>query len=785
MKYLQIPYRPFTLILLLIFAGCNVTKNLQPKESLLIKNKFHINTRKITSDDLSGYLQQQPNKKLFGLFRANIVLYNMGSKGKDNKFKKWLRNTAGAAPVILDTGLSIIACKQMTLFLANKGYFNSSVTDSVVIKKKKATVYYRVNTSKPYRIRKMEYSIPDTFVAGYIMKDTAKALIKAGHNYDAYNLDDERSRITTNLNNNGFYRFTPNYIVFRVDSTVGSRMMDLTMEITDPVVPSIDNMSMMVTVPHKRYYINRLYIYPEFDHLAGDSIRYDTLITKYEGPKKNKSKHYYYFLYDKKMSIKPRTITQSIFLEPGNFYSQNDVNQTYSSLSNLQVFKYINLRFASSESPRDTLKRYSDPIDCRVQLSRSAGQSFSVSADGTNSAGAFGLQGGLTYSNRNIFRGAQLLRLGLNISAQTQPPVAENQPKKIFNVLDIGLNASLTFPQFLFPINPEMLPKNMKPKTMVSIGYNFQRQQDYDRHITNATFGYTWVQNNNLSQTINPIEIAFVKVFGDSLFNAYVNSLTDQRQKYQYSNHLVAGLRYTLSYTSQKFNRLNDYIYIRSNFETGGNLFYAIGKIFKAPKNGEGYYTLLNIQYAQYIRPDFDFRYYEILSKQHSVVYRFYGGIGIPYGNSPSLPFEKAFFAGGANDMRGWKMGFLGPGSYHNDTLSGNYNQFGDIQLEANIEYRVSIYKMFKSALFIDMGNVWLLKPNSTVPGGVITLSGFIPDIAISAGIGLRLDFNFFMIRLDPAIPLRVPWYPEGDRWYFNKMQLRDIVWNFGIGYPF
>jgi outer membrane protein assembly factor BamA len=771
--------------LLLVITGCKVTKNLTPKESLLVKNKFHINTHKITAEDLNGYLQQQPNKKLFGLFRANIALYNWGCKGKDNKFKKWLRNTAGSAPVILDTGLSMISCKQMNLYLSNKGYFNSLVTDSTVIKKKKATIHYKVVTTKPYRIRKLEYAIPDTFVAAYIMKDTAKSLIKAGHNYDAYNLDDERTRITSNLNNDGFYRFNSNYIVFRIDSTVGSRMMDLTMEVTDPVVPSFDNMSLMVTEPHKRYYINRLYIYPEFDHLAGDSITYDTLVKKFEGPKKDTLKHYYYFLYDKKMTIKPRTINQSIFVEPGSFYSLNDVNQSYSSLSNLQVFKYINLKFATSESKRDTTKKNADPIDCRVQLSRSAGHSFSVSADGTNSAGAFGLQGGLTYSNRNIFRGAQLLRLGLNVSAQTQTPLNDNAPKRLFNVLDIGLNGSLTFPQFLFPINPEKLPKNMKPKTTVSIGYNFQRQQDYDRHITNATFGYTWIQNNKLSQTINPVEIALVKVLGDSLFNAYVRSLTDQRQKYQYSDHLVAGLRYTLSYTSQKLNHWNDYIYIRTNFETGGNLLYAIDNAIKAPKNKEGYYTLLDIQYAQYIRPDFDFRYYEILSKLNSLVYRFYGGIGIPYGNSPSLPFEKAFFAGGANDLRGWKMGFLGPGSFHNDTISGNYNQFGDIQIEANIEFRISVYKMFKTALFLDMGNVWLLKPSPSVPGGAITISGLIPEIAINAGIGLRLDFNFFMIRIDPAIPLRVPWYPEGNRWYFNKMQFRDIVWNFGIGYPF
>ncbi|MCX6282495.1 MAG: BamA/TamA family outer membrane protein [Bacteroidetes bacterium] len=785
MKSIQTLRRICFLLFLMILGACNVTKNFGPKEYLLIQNKFKINTMKVTADDLSGYLQQQPNKKLFGLFRSNIALYNWGCKGKDSKFKKWLRNTAGAAPVLVDTGMAIIACKQMTQYLANKGYFNSAVKDSVVIKKKKATVFYIVKTTKPYQIRHIEYTIPDTLVARFVLKDTSKCLIKNGMNYDAYKFDDERMRITTNLNNNGFFRFSTNYISYKVDSTLGQRKMNLNVEIANPVVPSKYNPAQMVTLPHERYYINRLYIYPEFDHLAGDSVHYDTLLIQFEGPKKEKSRYSYYFLYERKMSIKPRTITQSIFVEPGSYYNLNNVNQTYSRLAGLQVFKYVNLRFGPSQSKADSTKKNAAPIDCQVQLARSAGHSFTVSTDATNSAGAFGLQGGLTYSNRNIFRGAQLLSIGLNVSAQTQPSMSDNTIKQWFNVLEIGINTSLTFPQFLFPIKPEKISKRMKPKTTVSLGYNFQKQQDYNRHITNVTFGYNWVQNSKLSQTFNPFEIALVKVFGDSLFDAYLKDLTDQRLKYQYTDHLVAGLRYTIQYTSQQLNRLNDYIYIRSNFETGGNLLYAIDNIVKAPKNSEGYYTLLNIQYAQYIRPDFDFRYYEKLGKQHTIVYRFYAGIGIAYGNSIALPFEKAFFAGGANDLRGWKLGFLGPGSYHNDSSAANYNQFGDMQLEANIEYRFPIYKVVKGALFVDIGNVWLLKPSSDLPGGVITLSTFIPDIAVSAGLGIRLDFNFFMIRLDPGIPIKVPWYPKGNQWYFNKMQLGDIVWNFGIGYPF
>jgi len=210
-----------------------------------------------------------------------------------------------------------------------------------------------------------------------------------------------------------------------------------------------------------------------------------------------------------------------------------------------------------------------------------------------------------------------------------------------------------------------------------------------------------------------------------------------------------------------------------------------LDELFKVTRGDSGYFTLFGLPYSMYVRPDIDFRYYKKWHKNQSMVYRFYGGIGIPYGNATVIPFEKAFIAGGANDMRGWKMYYLGPGTYHNDTASGTFGQVGDIKLELNFEYRFPLYKMFRGALFVDAGNIWLLRNSQSLPGGQFKVNDFLPQVAVNAGIGLRLDFDFFIFRLDPAIPLRVPWYPVNDRWYFNKMQLKDVVWNFGIGYPF
>jgi len=772
------------LVALTLLSGCHVTKHLESNESLLIKNRIRINDRSVLPEELEPYLQQRPNKKLFGLFHTNIAFYYMGSKGEDTKFKKWLRTKVGSEPVILDTGLVSISRKQMYLYLSNRGFFKSVITDSVVIKKKKATVYYHINPGRPYIIRNLVYAIADTQLASFVYRDTTKSLIKRGKNFDSYVLDDERTRVTNNLMNHGFFRFSNIYIKYRIDTNFRQHLCDITFEIVNNVMPVFDNFTMVQQVPHKRYFIRNIYIYPEFDHMVNFTGVYDTLVKVYQNPVKNQPPSTYYFLFQNFFRVKPRTITQSIFIKPGSNYNLTDVNQTYTQLSGLQVFKYINIQFKEVDNGAKSSFKNNDQIDCHVELSRSPAQSFSISTDGTNSGGAFGVQGNLGYQNRNIFRGAQLIRLNLSGSLQMQATDGSSGIS-FFNTIELGVNAGITFPQFLFPIKPERLSKYLKPKTTINAGYNYQHQQHYDRHISNISFGYSWFQNDKIKHVLNPAEISLVKVFTDTYFDSIIESEHDNRLKNQYTDHMVAGLKYTFTFNNQQLNKIKDFTYVRANFETGGNLVYAINKTFHSHKTENGNYLLFGLPYSQYVRPDIDFRYYNVHPNNFSVVYRLYAGIGIPYGNSTVLPFEKAFFAGGANGMRGWKMYTLGPGSYSNTNASATYNQIGDIQLEANIEYRFPVYSWIRGAVFLDAGNIWLLQETVDLPGGKFKFPDFFSQIALDGGIGLRLDFDFFIFRLDPAIRLRVPSYPANDRWYFSKMQMKDIVWNFGIGYPF
>ncbi|MBE0648533.1 MAG: BamA/TamA family outer membrane protein [Bacteroidales bacterium] len=772
------------LLTLLLWGACNVTKNVPDGSYLLVKNKIEIDTKKISKDALAGYYQQEPNKKFLGLFRPGITFYNWGVKGKDSKFKKWLRTKIGSAPVILDTNSVSIGIKQMGLYLNNIGYFNSELSDTITYKKKKANVYYRIKTTKPYTIKSLKWSITDSVLASFVYLDTSNCKIKRNTNYNAYTLDAERTRITTALINHGFYRFNSTYIIFQVDSLLNSRQMDLTVEILNPVVPNLEDFGMVMESTHRRYKIHHIYVFPQFDYQRRDLQTFDTVERTYIAPYKGRRSITYYFLYRDKYKLRQQTIAQNILIEPDTWYNLTDINQTYSRLSGLQNFKYINIEFEDALLTDEEEESWPFQLDSQIKLARTSSQSLTWSTDGTNSAGALGVAGNIGYMNRNIFHGAQILKINLSASTQMQ---AGGGQGGLFNTIEFGASASITFPQFLIPIRQEKLPKSFKPKTTLTIGYNFQQKQDpdYNRHIANTSFGYTWVQNPTLSHTLNPIEVLLVKVFPSPEFTAKLDSLQDVRFKNQYTDHLIAGLKYTLTFSNQSVSKHRNFFYIRSNFETSGNLIYGIDKLFKAPKNAQDEYTLFGIQYSQFVRPDLDFRFYNQFGKGYSVVYRFYGGIGLSYGNSSVLPFEKAFLAGGANDMRGWRIGDLGPGSFHNDTISQNFGQLGDMQLQFQIEYRFPIYSFFKGALFTDIGNVWLLKPSPDLPGGEFHFDSFGWQIAMDVGIGIRLDFDFFIFRIDPAVRIRVPSMNSTDKWYFSKMQLKDIIWNFGIGYPF
>ncbi len=778
--------------LLIVISSCSTTKHLKDNQYLLTQNKVNISAgeKRIERKSVTAYIKQKPNKKFLSFFRFKLWAYQQGSRGKDNRFNRWLKNGVGEAPIIFDSIAMQESAEDIKLYLHNLGYFNNRTeaqSDYYKKKKKKVQVIYDIYPSEAYTIRNIKYDISDRQLASYVYRDTALSQVKRGRLYNVYKMDEERDRITIKLNNNGYYRFTKDYIFYEVDSALNTHQLDITLKIENVLIPSPDQPGTFKEIPHSRFFINKVYINPDFDPILSRKTNYDTLRLEVHQIKKDNPANYYYFLHKGKIKVNPKTIMQSIFVEDKEPYNREDVQQSRRRFGLLNVFDYTSIAF--SELEKDTIVSDSSDqlIDCHINLSRAPLMSYTVEAEGTNRGGDLGMGLSLTFLNKNIFRGGEMLRIKLKGGLEAQKLSGEESQQKkflFFNTWEAGVEASIIFPKFLIPIKQERFPKYFRPTTALSTGLNFQQRPQYLRRIATLSFGYNWSETAFKDHVFNPFELNLVKVSPTEEFAKELEDLDDQRLKNQYTDHLTFGLRYTFTFNNQDIRKLKNFIFLRVNVESSGNLLYLIDKAFDAPKDSVGSYTLFNIIYAQYVKTDYDFRYYFVFNRTSSLVLRSMFGIGIPYGNTKeTLPFEQGFYLGGANSLRGWRFRSVGPGSY--PVTDDNIDKMGEIMIEGNAEYRFTVYKSLKGALFTDIGNVWLLKEDPNYAGGEFEFNDFISELAIDAGLGIRFDFSFFIFRLDAAVKIRDPSQPIDQRWVIGSTGLRNIMWNFGIGYPF
>lgn len=778
-------YKSIIIISLFSLTACNITKNLPADQTILQKNTIEIKNTypNFEKDEIWSLIQQKPNKKILGVIPFKLWVYNIGSKGKESKFKNWLKNKVGEEPVYIDHALTKNSVAQIKQYLNNIGHFNSNVNTNIFTKDKKAKVNYKISLSKAYRIRNIDYLIPDKKVKYYTLLDNTKTLLHKNDIYNAYTLEDERERITNHFKNQGYYFFNREFVYFEIDSTLNNNELDITIAIKNNKVLTSGSEGEFIEREHKKYIINNIFVKPDYNPLKKNILDFDTIVKTVSSNKINKHALKYNFIFRDKLKIKPQTIIQSIYFRPGQKYILDQEHQTYKRLAALRMFKYANIQFAKTNT--DTSANL---LNCNINLTRSKVQSYSIEAEGTNSGGDLGVGGNLVYQNKNIFRGAEIFRVKIKGAMEIQKT---NDPEEnedmsgflFFNTIETGVEASLNFPKFLIPISQTKFPKFFKPKTTINTGINYQKRPKYTRYITNFTFSYDWSETDNITHIFTPFDMNSVRVYRSDLFDSIINSSSDLRLKDQYTDHLIAALKYSYIFNNQNLKKQQDFFYLRGNFETSGNLINAFNNFAKSATNENNNYTLFNIRYAQYVKLDLDFRYYNIIDEENSIVFHGLFGIGIPYGNSDVLPFEKGFYAGGANDMRGWEIRSLGPGAY-GGTYSG-FDKMGDIKMEANLEYRFPMYKFLKGAFFVDAGNIWLLKENESYPGGDFKLNTFINQFAIDIGMGFRFDFDFFIFRLDGALPIRNPALANDQRWTINKAQFNDITWNFGIGYPF
>lgn len=772
----------------LAIISCNPTKDLGEDQYLLVRNEMKIEgkkTKDLTRDDLTQFIEQNPNTKFLGIVRLKMWLYKWAANGKNTGFNQWIKEKLGEPPAIFNRQMARSSVNQMQGYLNNSGFFDHSVhyKHKILKRKKSIEADYIVNPGNPYLINEISYNIPDTILADTLFNHYKNRLVQKNQIFNAYTLENERDKITNILRNHGYYAFSKEYIFYEADTGIGNYKLNLALNIKNKI--SSVNAKNNDIAEHEQYFFNKIYIDTDYNPLLSDQLNKDTINIKTPQYKDTSNKNDYFFIYTNRLKIKPKALTQAVFINSDKPFNLNDIQQTYKRLTEIRLFNYANIQFKLDTNKSGLKKNY---LNCQILLSRAKTQSFTIEAEGTNTGGNLGVGGNIVYQNKNIFKGAELLTLKLKAAMEVQKlnnvEGADYDPNFLFfNTLEMGSEISLYFPRFMVPLNKSFFSKDFKPKTTINAGLNYQRRPKYTRYISNLSFGYDWVSSPKIKHLFFPFDFNIVKVLPTPEFDSILNNLTDMRLVNQYSDHLIPGLKYSFIFNNQDINKLRNFTYFRLNIETSGNLLNLADHIIQAPRNKNENYTLFSIRYAQFVKLDFDYRYYIILDQYNRIALRGIAGIGIPYGNSEELPFEKGFYAGGSNGIRAWRFRTLGPGSYKSN--DGDFDRMGDIKIEANAEYRFPIYRFLKGAFFADAGNIWLLEEDENFPGGKFQLNNFFDKLAMDLGLGIRFDFGFFLFRIDGAIPVRDPTMPSGNRWVFNKIRWKRLIWNFGIGYPF
>lgn len=749
--------------------SCNPTKYVPDEKYLLYSSKVKVNDKSISPDALKSYIKQKPNKKIFGFIRFHLGLYNLSNLKKEKGINKFLRNI-GEEPVIYDPYLTDKSLNQLKKYLENKGYYNAGISDSVQFKGKRAYVVYNIDARKPYTIRNIKYLISDTTIRALYFADTINSALKRGGLFDKdVVLQDERTRIEKLLRSNGYYDFTREYVFFEADTFLSTKQVDLMVQIKNPEIASTGE-----EIKHKIFKVRKLVVTSVPDLL-------DNSITVLPSDTIDAGKGIY--LTDiKKLRLNPKSFVQFIYIQPGRIYNENSVDETYTHVSSLNLFKLVDIKFSEVSLP-DTSEFIW--LDCHLRLSPSSLQSYSTDLEGTNSSGNIGGAVNLNYQHINLFSNAEVLNIKLRGAIESLKDNSSN----ISRSEEFGAEANIKFQTFLIPARNRNFIKKYNPKTMLTFSYNYQNRPDYTRRVANFGFGYTWKQSRYQEHIFRPFEINFVDIKNPS--SAFDSLISGTYLESSYRDHMITNLSYSYIYNNQNIRKNRDFNYFRLNIESAGNGLSLFNNKFEAAGDSAlRYYKFLGIQYSQYMRGDIEYKYYNIINPFNSTVYRFFAGLAYPYGNARAIPFEKRYYSGGSNGLRGWQLRSLGPGSYSDtSTVSGKKypNSSADLKLELNFEYRFKLFWILEGAFFMDAGNIWAIRKEDTRPGALFQWDRFYKEIALDSGLGFRFDFSFFLARFDVGMKMRDPSQPVGNRWILGTRKLNsgDFAFNIGIGYPF
>lgn len=791
------PFSPFArsrfiygLIILILLNGCTAMK-LVPDDRVLytgadieIIPQGRVRAKSKIKELLDANILPEPNTTILGMRPGLWFFYKAGSPA-DKGLRKFMKNKLGQAPVYMTDIDAEDISKVLRAHLINNGYFNSEVDSEVTIKGKKGTVAYTARVHEPYQIRDITYPQMDTLFTNIdsVKEDT---YIKTDQRYSLERLKAEQERIEKALENLGFFYFDDRHLIFEADSTVGDRQIDLTLQL-EPGVPE---------KAKQIYRMGAINIFPDYT-LSEDTAAVAKDTVEIDG----------YNYVDRNGQYRPETITKVINFKSGNIYRDIDYEYTLRHLMSLGSFKFVDIRFQESE--RDSLLLNTN-IYLTPHLKKSIRFEVQLASKSNNFVGP-----GVTveFTNRNFLGGSEKFRITGSSSYEVQ--INRNIPDPL-NAFEFGLESGLSVPRILSPVNIRYTSRRYLPTTEFALGFRLQQRIGFFRlNSFNAAAGYTWRENTLKTHELYPIDISYVQL-GDR--SEEFSNLLDQNPFLagSFQNQFILGSRYSYTLNTQLNEERNEFeeidvarsqFYFNGNVDVSGNLMNLLQSNFSNEETGDRT-QIFGTAYSQFVRGEIDFRYYLNFDKQNKLATRVILGSGFAYGNSRTMPYIKQFSIGGSNSIRAFPARSVGPGTYdiNEDLLAPGENpeqdavrntrmfidQRADLKLEGNAEFRFDIVSFLKGAVFVDAGNIWLIREDDERPGGLFRKDEFLEQLAVGTGAGLRFDFNFFVLRFDLAFPLRKPYLPENERWVFDQIDLASPDWrsdnlilNIAIGYPF
>lgn len=750
-------------LLLFVLTGCSATKHVPPGERLLSGARIEMAPgADVKASDFTSYLRQKPNTKTLGLAPMRLHTYSLSGADSTRFYNRWLRSL-GEPPVIYSPRLTERSAYQLRQALLNRGYMHPWVeVDTLHRGEKKIDVTYRVSPGDAHIIASIECECPDSAVAEIIAQELDETLLRPGENLDMNLLDAERTRITSLLQRHGYYGFAKDKISYRADTIASSRNVALTLNIGGQ---------------HRRYIIDRVIFQPGYDPAYTDTVGSDTVacgsiyvITPKEGGCP---------------FISPKVLESNNWIRSGEPYNVEEFNRTYEALGRLGIIRSVSVALEPAGPGK---------LDAIVRLTRNSLQGITAELEGTNSEGDLGAGVGVTYQHRNLFRGSETLSVKARGSYESLSGNLEGLINNHYT--EASAEVALTLPKFSAPFLSSNYKRKMLASTEFSLSGNYQERPEYTRVIAGAGWRYKWSnRRNNNRRVFDLVDISYV-----FLPRSTINFLDDVAGsnpllRYSYEDHFIMRMGYSTFLTNKRVDTplpgaksapAQRHIWtFRGSAEIAGNLLYAISKL-SGQRKSDGAYKIFGTQYAQYAKAEGDYMISRRFTQRASLAFRVGAGVAVPYGNSSMVPFEKRFYAGGANSVRGWSVRTLGPGRYDSRNSVSNFiNQCGDIRLDINLEARCKLFWVVEGALFIDGGNVWTIRDYENQPGGQFGFRTFAQEIAWAYGAGLRLDFTYFLLRLDLGLKAYNPAMNQ-QRWPLTHPDWhRDATFHFSVGYPF